>query len=233
MDRARLQALIQAQLDGELPAGDRAELARLLLQDGEARRLHDEFLGMDRLLRDVPAADAPPGLREAILAGSAQTVGAGSRWWDASAYRVAAAIVAGLVIVGVAYFVRDGHAPATELQGSLQGARTAQQAGLTLRAEGVTVNASLRRDGAGLRLQLGSTASVPCEVAVRIDPATTTFAGSGGDAHLARAGDQVTVQLAAGNQVNVLDFTGGAPIRLELRSGGRLLAEGRLSVSDP
>jgi hypothetical protein len=39
--------------------------------------------------------------------------------------------------------------------------------------------------------------------------------------------------LATGSRVFVLDFSGAGPIQLQLRSGGRLLAEGRLSVSDP
>ena len=41
MDKGQLQELIQADLDGELSVAERAVLARLLLQDPEARRLHD------------------------------------------------------------------------------------------------------------------------------------------------------------------------------------------------
>ena len=102
-----------------------------------------------------------------------------------------------------------------------------------MRAEGVEVSASLRRNGQTLRLELNSSATIPCEVIARIDPATTTFVGSPGDAQLTTASGQVTVQLATGSQVVVLDFSGAAPIQLELRSAGRLLGEGRLSVSDP
>lgn len=236
MELARLQDLIQGQLDGELSAGERAELARLVLEDAEARRLHDEYLRSDRLLRNIPAAEPPPGLREAIQAASARTDRPGdaaSRWWRPSTYRIAAAIVVGLVVVGVAYLVRDGHAPGTDLQGSLRDARDPQQAVLTLRGEGVTVNASLRRAGEGLRLELGSSASDSCEIAVRIDPARTTFAGSDGDASLARAGDQVTARLSAGSRVTVLEFSGAGPMQLELRAAGRLLDSGKLSVSDP
>ena len=61
MERARLETLIQAQLDNELSAGERAELASLVLRDAEARRLHDEFQRTDRLLRDIPVAEPPPG----------------------------------------------------------------------------------------------------------------------------------------------------------------------------
>ncbi len=72
MDKGQLQELIQADLDGELSVAERAVLARLLLQDPEARRLHAEFRRTDQLLRNVAAAEPPPGLRADILAGSAQ-----------------------------------------------------------------------------------------------------------------------------------------------------------------
>jgi anti-sigma factor RsiW len=52
----RLRDLIQADLDGALSAAERAELARLLLQDPEARRLHGQLQRTDQLLRDIPAA---------------------------------------------------------------------------------------------------------------------------------------------------------------------------------
>ena len=101
-----------------------------------------------------------------------------------------------------------------------------------MRADSVEVNASLRRNGQALRLELNSSATIPCEVIARIDPAKTTFVGSPGDAQLTTAGGQVTVQLATGSQVVVLDFSGAAPIQLELRSGGQLLGEGSLSIGD-
>ena len=111
--------------------------------------------------------------------------------------------------------------------------RPRSQDHLSIRAEGVEVSASLRREGERLRLELNVSTTMPCEVIARIDPATTTFVGSADDAQLTVASDQVTVQLPTGSEVFVLEFSGAAPIQLQLRSGGRLLGEGRLSVSDP
>ena len=51
----QLQELIQADLDGELSVTERAELARLLLQDPEARRLQNDFRRTDQLLREIAA----------------------------------------------------------------------------------------------------------------------------------------------------------------------------------
>jgi anti-sigma factor RsiW len=80
----RLHELIQADLDGALSAAERAELARLLLQDPDARRLHGQLQRTDRLLRDIPADEPPAGLRDAVIAGSARrawqrAAGTGSR----------------------------------------------------------------------------------------------------------------------------------------------------------
>lgn len=227
MERARLESLISAQLDGELPAAERAELARALLQDADARRLHDDLARIDRLLREVPAADPPPGLREAILAGTARTAPPGRAAAGpprGSAYRIAAAFLGGLLIVGLAYVVSDGRGPASELQGSLGAAGTS----VSLTSEGVAVEASLRRDGDKQRLEIRATSPRPCEVAVKFDPAVTSWAGDG----TARAADgEVIVRLPAGQQATVLEFSGAAPLSLELRAEGRTLGTARLPLS--
>ena len=227
-----IQELIQADLDGELSAAERAELARLLLRDPEARRLHEDFRQTDQLLRDIASAEPPPGLREAILAGPVGTVGRGDRpalrqgRWPA--YRAAAVILGGLLIVGLGLLARDADGPAKNLQGSL----VAAQDRLSLRAEGIEVGASLQRSGDTLRLELDLSTTTACEVIARIDPATTTFVGQTGDVPVTAESDRVSVVPSIGHQAVVLEFSGAAPVRLELRSGGRLLGEGRLSISD-
>jgi hypothetical protein len=243
MNRDKLQDLIQADLDGELSVADRAELARLLLQDPEAHRLHDEFRRTDQLLRGVLQAEPPASLRAAILAAPALSVRPGAparRQYAWPPYRVAAAILGGLLIVGIGYFLRDDSAPLTNLQGSVDAPGGPGTTGLvepqdqlSIRAESVEVNASLRRDGQGIRLELNLSAGMPCEVIARFDPATTALIGKPDDARVTAASGQVIVQSAAGSQVFVLEFSGAAPIELQLRSGGRLLGEGRLSVSSP
>jgi hypothetical protein len=231
MDKGQLQELIQADLDGELSVAKRADLARLLLQDPLARRLHAEFRRTDQLLQNVAAAEPPPGLRADILAGSlqsARTGDSGQRRSGMPLYRIAAVILGGLLIAGLSYVLTDAHVPGTYLQGSL----VAPQGHLSLRAEGAEVSASLRRDGETLRLELESSTTIPCEIVARIDPATTSFVGKTGDAALTAASGRVTVVPATGRHAVVLEFSGAAPIQLELRSDGRLLGEGSLSVSN-
>jgi hypothetical protein len=232
MDKGRLQELIQADLDGELSATERADLARLLLQDPEARHLQNEYRKTDQLLRDIGAAEPPSDLRAAILAGHTQSTRPdkpGQQHYGWPAYRMAAAIIGGLLIVGLSYLVRDANLPARNLQGSV----IAPQDHWSMRAEGVELGASLQRNGAKLTLELNSSATIPFEVVASIDPAATTFVGKTGDAQLSTARNQITVQPAIGSQSVVLEFSGAAPIKLELRAGGRLLGEARLLVNDP
>ena len=232
MDKGQLQELIQTDLDGELSVTERAELARLLLRDPEARRLHNDFRRTDQLLHDIPKVEPPHGLRAAVLAGLAPSVRPAEpvqRRYGWPLYGMAAAIVGGLLIVGISYLLLDGNSSRTDLQGSL---RSAPQDQLSMRAEGVEVSALLRREGELLRLEVNASTTMPCEFIARIDPATTTFVGSAGDAVLTTGGDQVTVQLPTGSEDFALNFSGAAPIQLQLRSRGLLLGEGRLSAVD-
>ena len=220
MGNGQLQELIQADLDGELSGAGRAELARLLLQDPDARRLHGELQQTDQLLREIPSAEPPPGLRAAILGrpvASARPAAAADRQYGPAPYRMAAAILGGLLIVGISYVLLDGNSSRTDLHGSVAAAPHDQ---LSIRAEGAEVSASLRREGERLRLELDVSTTMPCEVIARIDPATTTFVGSAHATELTTASDQVTVQLATGSEVFALEFSGAAPIQLQLRSGG-------------
>jgi hypothetical protein len=154
-------------------------------------------------------------------------------------WRLAAVVVGGLLVAGISYQLLDAGAPGPDLQGSLGRAdsvesvgRIAAQDRLSLRAEGVEVDATLSRNGERLSLEIDLTTSIPCEVIARIDPATTAFLGSRGDSQPHVAGSQVAVRLESGRRVFALDFSGTAPIELQLKSAGRVLAEGRLSVSD-
>jgi hypothetical protein len=231
----RLHDLIQADLDGALSAAERAELARLLLQDPEARRLHGQLQRTDRLLRDVPAAEPPAGLRDAVLRHPARPREAPGRPSRLSSYRIAAAFVGAILVVGAAYVVSDGRTPGNALQGSVSAGKDLAIASpqVSLQAEGFEIQASLRRDGEILHLEIASSAARPAELAVKIDPALTSLAHGAGDGSVAAAGDEVGVRLPAGLYVRTLDFSGAAPLRLVLRAEGRVVGEASLSVSDP
>jgi hypothetical protein len=243
MDRAQLQDLIQADLDGELSVAERADLARLLLRDPQARNLHEEFRRTDQWLRDIPAAEPPPGLRAAILAGRALSQrphDSARRSYELPFYRLAAAVLGGLLIVGLAYVLHDSDAPGSDLQGSLGRAGDPARRGLialqdpwSFRAEGVELDASLRRAGQLLRLELDVSSAMHCELIAKVDPSKASLVGGPGDANAMTASGHVTVEAAPGRRSFVLEFSGVAPIQLQLHAGGRLLGKGELSVNEP
>ncbi len=199
--------------------------------------------GPDQLLREIPAAEPPPGLRAAILAGAPLSQRPGDsarRSYELPFYRLAAAVLGGLLIVGLAYVLRDGHAPGSDLQGSLGRAGNPARSGLvaprdqwSFRAEGVELDASLGRAGQLLRLELDVSCAVHCELIARVDPSKASLVGGPGDANAMTASGHVAVVAAPGRRSFVLEYSGVSPIQLRLHAGGRLLGEGELSVSGP
>ena len=60
--------LIHAEIDGELDAAGRAELARWMLADPDGRALRDDLRELCGALDSVAAVEPPPRLRHDILA---------------------------------------------------------------------------------------------------------------------------------------------------------------------
>ena len=52
-------------------------------------------------------------------------------------------------------------------------------------------------------------------------------------ASLSAADGELIVRLPAGREYTTLDFTGTAPLQLELRAGGRVLGTARFALSRP
>ena len=137
-------------------------------------------------------------------------------------YRMAAAILGGLLIVGISYLLLDGNSsrygPAgiagCGAAGSIvdAGGRCRSQRLAPARRREAEARTRRRRRRCPARSSPGST--------LRRRPLSAAPMTQ----QLTAASDQVTVQLATGSEVFVLEFSGAAPIQLQLRSGGRLLA---------
>jgi hypothetical protein len=101
--------LIQAEIDGELADHDRAELARFLLANPEARAVRDDLKRLCETLARVETAAPPPGLRTAILDSGRLPEGkprSASRrgWWGSpQTLRFAAAVAGGLLVSALAF----------------------------------------------------------------------------------------------------------------------------------
>ena len=60
--------LIQAEVDGELPEQDRAELSRFMLANPDAHAVRDELKRLCSTLDQVRPAEPPPELLASVLA---------------------------------------------------------------------------------------------------------------------------------------------------------------------
>ncbi len=97
----RVANLIQAEVDGELPVGDRAELEEVLQRSGEARRFREGMIRVSRLMSELPPLEPPDGLRQSVL--SQIDLPATPAWpdWSLSWLRPASygmAVAAGMVL---------------------------------------------------------------------------------------------------------------------------------------
>ena len=103
--------LLNAEIDGELSATDRAELSRRLLGSPELRAVRDELRLACAELERCPEVEPPAGLREKILAAFPQAAQGGptearSRLGFALSprtLRFAAAIIGGVLVSAIAF----------------------------------------------------------------------------------------------------------------------------------
>lgn len=123
----RIAGLIQADVDGELPASDRPELERVLAESEEARRFRDEMLQIARVLSTLPQVEPPPGMTRRIrdmveLPARRRWLafggGLSSNWFGPASYGLA--VAAGVLIaVGIAQVVPSGTHDIQNLVGSM------------------------------------------------------------------------------------------------------------------
>ncbi|MGO9802864.1 MAG: hypothetical protein ACLPTM_00840 [Steroidobacteraceae bacterium] len=185
-------ALIHAEIDGELDAGQRAELARRLLADPQLRRMREELRRVCSALDTAREVEPPPELQASILAALPHTPTRQPRWLAQWRY---AACLAGVAVAAAITFgsLRGLRPPSSELTGTIAPASQALIDSTAVTGDGLSGRASLYRDGSGLSLEL----------ALRTEAALDVRITSGG----------YTLQV---NNLNSQDRTGGTPIRLPL-----------------
>jgi hypothetical protein len=188
----RQAELIHAELDGELTGEDRAELARLLLANPEARALRDQLGRLFGALESLPSAAPPPDLAPAVLRSIGATrskrasIATVQSWWGTGGLRYAAVFVGGL-IVSAALLRLDS--PATTgpdlsllvgtIGGHDQASREAQLDQATLDLPEAEGTMSTYQVGSQLVLELDLRAHRPVEiVAVHSDQSVTFSFGT-------------------------------------------------------
>ena len=220
-DPSRIEELLQGEVDGGLTPAEKAELARTLLQDPAARQQRDDLARTDALLRTVPTVDPPVGLRQSILAALGLREGevaADSMSGGLGRYRLAAAILAGLVVVGLGYRLVSHETDLGNLQGSLS--RHAAMDAIVLQAGRSDVTARLVRGEAGSILELELSGLEPVEVIGEYDPAAMTPQHSALEGPGSTAG-RFSIVLRPAEAHQSIEFTGSGPIRLEVRADGQ------------
>lgn len=173
MSDPRLTELIHAEIDGELDAQQRAELARRLLADPKARGERDELHRVSAALDAIPQIEPPASLRDNVLAALPQGQQrartprvVSDPWVSAHRWRYAA-MLAGVIAAGAIVFetVRGPGPAGTDAAGTMA-------TGVLDKAqlEGpVSGTVALYRDGTGLGLRFDLAASGPIQVIIVSD----------------------------------------------------------------
>jgi hypothetical protein len=247
----RIQALINAELDGEtLNAAQRAELDGAIASSAEVRKLRDDLRLMDDALGRMAQEPAPTGLREAIVNAvrnaappSAKVVGLNAfRGRRREFTKVGFALAAGIALGAIGLYLIQpdpvGFDP-TQLAGTMgKGGGDEVEAG-NIRIETPTVkgSATLYEGDGVLVLQFDLDSAAPVSVNASYDQAGLRLMGfaqgsvedadirsSQGTVGYVNQGDQrFVVYLARSNPR-------GGEVRLSFQSGGAVVHEATLKV---
>jgi anti-sigma factor RsiW len=175
-------ALIHAEIDGELDERQRADLARALFADPEARTVREDLKRVCAALDAIEDIDPPQQLRQSILNALPRSTPSRARfWWSGPRLRYAA-LIAGVVAMGaILYETVEGVRPATSDVAGTMAAAGARATVDTVRLGNGAVagRVSLYRDRAGLGLEFELVASAPVDVLVASDGHTLRVNGLG------------------------------------------------------
>ena len=167
--------LIQADVDGELPAERRAELSRFLLAHPEAQALRAELVTVARALGGVAPAEPPADLRERILAAlppPSRTTRHGGSGGNSSVMRWAAAVAAVTLLGAIVFRLASEDRSAVDvsnLSGTMASPGAAAPAPLdrvTVALEQVHGTVSLLGSPQGRIVEFDLAANGPVEVVV-------------------------------------------------------------------
>jgi hypothetical protein len=158
--------LIHAEIDGELDAANRAELARHLLADPDARTLREDLRRLCTALDALPEVEPPAQLRQNILAALPQSTVKRPRL--SSPYWRLAAVLAAVVVAGAIVFetVKGPGPAAGNLSGTIA-ARTATIVDTVRLGDGpVSGRVSLLHERAQWAVEFDMVAGAPADVLI-------------------------------------------------------------------
>jgi anti-sigma factor RsiW len=214
--------LIHAEIDGELEPAPRAELARRLLADPDARALRDDFRRLCKALDALVQVEPPAQLREGILAAlpaaaPKPAVRPRQRWLSGAPQWRYAAVIASVLTAGaiVTEIVRGPAPPATEVAGTMAVAPASTLID-TVRLDAGPVSGSVRlyRDRAVLALEFDVKATAPMDVMVASEGRSVEVTDLGTPDKPAGPRTRVTLPGVGmhGQAVDVTFLIGGHPV---------------------
>lgn len=227
----RTVELIHADIDDVLPESDRAELARHLLGDQEARSLHRDMQGLHETLAALGQADVPEALQQSLMAaipaaasGAAARTGrrargAGWQAWRLGALAAAAAVGALVLKLAPSIDRVDGQGAV----GTLAAPPTVVSPGSALRLDRPEIAGSVRlwQSGSSLVVELDVALHDALDVTAEHDGHTATVTGL----QPAGSGPQhVRLELPAGAEP-------GGTVSVRFSSKGRVIEEVALGLS--
>jgi hypothetical protein len=163
----RLFELINAEIDGELDAQQRAELARSLLADPNARAKREDLRRLCAALDHFQEVEPPSQLHEKVhaalqLSTPTRSTFTATRWRHAAL--VAGILAGGLVVLEVS---KGPPSASTESVGTMAAPTTPTLLDTVTLSDGpVSGRATLYRDRTGLGLELDVTATAPMDVMI-------------------------------------------------------------------
>jgi hypothetical protein len=224
MSEDERRELIYAEIDGELGAGQRGELARLLLADPAARALRDQLQGLSKRLEALGETAPPPELRELILGRLPSATPPAAHRWQSRPWRVAALIAGVLTAGSIVYQVAGGPGSINETVGTLVSGASTLVDSVALGSGPVSGRASLYRDKNGLAVALEVSAAEPVDVLVTASGHSLSINGLGSESPGEPAHRTVPLGIAAGQP---------GDIELTFLVRGRLVGHATLHAPPP
>jgi hypothetical protein len=226
--------LIQAEVDGELPDQDRAELSRFMLANPDAHAVRDELKRLCRTLDQVRPAEPPPELLASILAAvrmPAPAVGSRSQRSflpRSGVLRYAAAFAGGLIVSAIAFQVasdQDAGLDVSDVAGTMVSQDPVSRSGpvdnMHLSLDQVSGTVSLFRSSSMRVVEFNLVVRETVDVAVVHDGQEARFSSLG------QSGGAAAQRYAL-----VLDGPGveGAPIEIRFLAAGAAIHSASLKV---
>lgn len=251
--------LINAEIDGEISAADRARLEEYLAGDADARALRDDLSNLCAELDSVESVEPPVHLKHAVIdtitrQGTSRPVSRGDGWqitlgalFGGSAARYAMAFAAGAILtytfVSSDQISRQAFDDVTGLVGTISEpdfiADTSNEHSIDVALTAIAGSVNLNRAGSILILDFDLSSQDPIEIIADYDDRDIWFNGfaqleSEGTRIAAETG-RVTVRMEGQRRYAVYLYNASqsaATISLRFYSGGALIHEDELVFED-